>query len=225
MSPLRAVIFDFDGVIVDSEPLHLAAFRSALAPEGIELTDAEYWESYLGYDDHDAVVAALERAGRRAAPDLVRTLMAEKAAHFLTLVGAGVVVFPGVEAFVEAARSRGPLAVGSGALRNEIEIILEGAGLRSAFRVIVSAEDVTHGKPDPETYTRALAELRADVPDLEPAFCLVVEDSVAGVEAAKAAGMRCLAVTNSCPRSALGAADAVVDSLAEVRWDAIDVAG
>lgn len=224
-SPIAAVVFDFDGVIVDTEPLHLAAFRAVLEPEGIRLTDEEYWESYLGFDDRDAITAALSRAGRAVTAAAVATLMTRKAERFLALVDAGVPVFPGVDAFVRAAAARGPLAIGSGALRAEIELILERVGLRAAFEAIVSAEDVARGKPDPETYLRALAALGRRRPSLAPGDCLAVEDSAAGVRAAKDAGMRCIAVTNSSPAATLAAADLVVDSLEGVRWDALDVVG
>jgi beta-phosphoglucomutase len=223
--PVAAVLFDFDGVIVDSEPLHLAAFRAVLAPIGIALSDAEYWESYLGYDDRQAITAALRSAGRPATTREVEVLMAEKAERFLELVGAGVPLFPGVAAFVRAAAARGPIAIGSGALRSEIELILGAVGLRDAFAAIVSAEDVRLGKPDPETYVRALDTLRGARPHLRAAACLVVEDSPAGVRAAKGAGMRCLAVTNSSPAAALAGADVVVESLEAVRWDVLDAAG
>jgi beta-phosphoglucomutase len=224
-SPVAAVVFDFDGVIVDTEPLHLAAFRAVLAPEGIEMTDEEYWESYLGYDDRDAITAALAGAGRDATPEVVERLMARKAERFLDAVRGGVPLFPGVAAFVRAAAARGPLAIASGALRREIELILDGVGLRSAFAAIVSAEDVQRGKPDPEAYVLALRALRRTRPDLAPADCLAVEDSAAGVRAAKDAGMRCVAVTNSSAATALGGADAVVESLETVRWDALDALG
>ncbi len=222
-SPVAAVLFDFDGVIVDTEPLHLAAFRAALEPEGIHLSDAEYWESYLGYDDRDAITAALTGAGREATEVAVTTLMARKAERFLASVRGGVPLFPGVSAFVRQGAARGPLAIGSGALRSEIELILEFVGLRAAFEAIVSADDVEHGKPDPETYLRALDALRSrGHPALGAADCLVVEDSAAGVRAAKRAGMRCVAVTNSSPAAALAEADLVVESLEDVQWDALD---
>lgn len=224
-SPIAAVVFDFDGIIVDTEPLHFAAFRAVLEPEGIHLGEAEYWESYLGYDDHDAIVAALESAGRPPAPAAVAALMAAKAARFLELVRAGVPVFPGVPGFVEAAAARGPLAIASGALRSEIELILDAVGLRARFEAIVSADDVSRGKPDPETYLRALAALRRRRPGLAAGECLAVEDSAAGVRAAKAAGLRCVAVTNSSPAAALAEADAVVASLEDVRWNALDALG
>ena len=121
----RAVIFDFDGVIADSEPLHLAAFQRTLAAEGITLTAADYYARYLGFDDHDAIVTALVEAGRAALPVYVRGLMGRKAEAFLALVRADVRVFPGVSDFVHAAAARVPLAIASGALRHEIELIVD----------------------------------------------------------------------------------------------------
>lgn len=224
-SPVAAIVFDFDGVIVDTEPLHLAAFRAVFEPEGIPITDEEYYESYLGYDDRDAVTAALSNAGRTPTEADVARLMARKAERFLEAVRGGVALFPGVASFVRAAAARGPLAIGSGALRAEIELILEAVGLRAAFETIVSADDVRHGKPDPETYLRALGGLRGRRPELAPADCLVVEDSAAGVLAARRAGMRCLAVTNSSPAEALAGADAIVHTLEAVPWDVLDAAG
>src|SRR6266481_1908363 len=192
----RALIFDFDGVIVDDEPLHLAAFQEALAAEGITLTREAYYARYLGFDDHDAVVEALREAGQPAPPERVRALMAAKADRFLGLVRAGAPIFPGVPTFVRAAAARVPLAVASGALRHEIELILAQAGLADCFAAIVSAEDVSVGKPSPEGFLRALERLRA-----------------------RRAGMRCLAVTNSYPAAELGGADLIVRSLAEAGWD------
>ncbi|HZP41218.1 MAG TPA: HAD family phosphatase [Candidatus Binatia bacterium] len=215
----RALIFDFDGVITDSEPLHLAAFQRALGAEGIALDRDTYYAEYLGFNDHDAVAHALARAGRPARADAVRALVERKAAHFIALVGRGAPLFPGVAALVRTAAAHVPLAIASGALRHEIELVLRGAGLADAFAAIVSAEDVREGKPSPEPFLAVLAALRRRVGDLEAGECLVVEDSEPGVAAARAAGMRCLAVTNSVSRQALADADRVVASLEEVRWD------
>jgi HAD superfamily hydrolase (TIGR01509 family) len=214
-----ALIFDFDGVIADDEPLHLAAFQHVLAAEGITLTREAYYARYLGFDDHDAIVAALGEAGRPPAPAVVRSLMTAKAERFLALVRDGAPIFPGVATFVRASAARVPLAIASGALRREIELILTQAALAECFTAIVSAEDVREGKPAPEGFLGALERLRARVPELAPGACLVIEDSQPGVEAARRAGMRCLAVTNSYPAEALRGADLVVGSLEEVGWD------
>lgn len=214
----RALIFDFDGVIADSEPLHLTAFQETLAAHGIALGREEYYARYLGFDDHDAIVEALGTAGRPAAPETVRVLMADKAARFLALARAASLL-PGVDRLVREAAARVPLAIASGALRLEIELVLANAGLADAFSAVVSAEDVRAGKPSPEGFLAALGRLRACVPDLAPAECVVVEDSPPGVEAARRAGMRCVAVTSSVARAALAEADLVVSSLEEVGWD------
>jgi beta-phosphoglucomutase len=216
--PPRAIIFDFDGVLVDSEPLHLTAFQQALAPEGITLTRDDYYATYLGYDDRGAIALALRRHGQPDDAGRVAALMARKAEHFLVLLAQGVALFPGAETLVRDAAAQVPLAIGSGALRGEIESILESAGLRGAFAAIVSAEDVAHGKPAPDTYLQACAALAGRVPGLVPGECTVVEDSPDGVEAARRAGMRCLAVCHSAPAARLHAADVVVERLAEVTW-------
>ena len=218
----RALVFDFDGVIADDEPLHLAAFQRTLAAEGITLSAEAYYARYLGFDDHDAIVEAFREAGRPLPPDRVDALMAAKAAHFLGLVRDGVRIFPGVPEFVRAAAARVPLAIASGALRREIELILAHAGLTAAFTEIVSAEDVEEGKPSPAVFRCALGRLRDRVTDLAPEHCLVIEDSRPGVEAARRAGMRCLAVTNSYSATELADADLVVQSLAGIGWERLE---
>src|SRR5437667_3660099 len=218
----RALVFDFDGVIADDEPLHLAAFQRTLAAEGVALTAEAYYARYLGFDDHDAIVEALREAGRPLTPERAEALMAAKAGHFLDLVRDGVRIFPGVPEFVRAAAARVPLAIASGALRREIALILAQAGLTRAFAAIVSAEDVEEGKPSPAAFLCALERLRERAPDLAAEHCLVVEDSRAGIEAARRAGMRCLAVTNSYAAEALADADLVVRSLEEVGWERLE---
>src|SRR3989442_5381316 len=195
----RALIFDFDGVIADDEPLHLAAFQEALAAAGIALTRESYYARYLGFDDRDAVVEALREAGQPAPPERVRALMAAKADRFLGLVRAGAPIFPGVPTFVRAAAARVPLAVASGALRHEIELILAQAGLAHCFAPILRAEDVSGGNPSPEGFLRALERLRVRLPDLAPRECLLVAESQPGPEGPRLAGMRFLPHTKSYP--------------------------
>jgi beta-phosphoglucomutase len=211
--PPRAVLFDCDGVLVDSEPLHLRAFQHVLAPLGITLTPEEYVADYLGFDDRGVFTEALRAAGHPASAADVEVLMRRKAAEFRRILESGVRVYPGVAAFVTACAAL-PLAVVSGALREEIEIVLQRAGIRTAFTAIVAAEDVVEGKPDPEGYLRGLAALRQAAGPIEAAECLVVEDSLAGLEAARRAGMRRLAVTNSYRAHDLrDASDLVVSTL------------
>jgi beta-phosphoglucomutase len=208
----RAVIFDCDGVIADSEPLHLRVFQAVLAPLGITMTGATYAERYLGLDDRGVFTEALRARGRVPAAGEVATLVAEKARRFRSVLEAEVCIYPGVVAFVRSLAGV-PLAVASGALRDEVELILARAGIGDAFAAVVAAEDVAAGKPDPEGFLRALAALEHEVGAIAPGACLVVEDSIAGLEAARRAGMRCLAVTNSYTAADLAAADLVVPTL------------
>jgi len=205
----RAVLFDFDGVIADSEPLHLRVFQEVLAPLGIAISPAEYAQRYLGYDDRGVFTEALRAHGRHPTRTEVATLVADKASRFRRLLEAEVRIYPGVTSLVHALTGV-PLAVVSGALREEIEIILRRAAIRDAFQVIVGAEDVGVGKPDPEGLLVACAAL---APDLAAAECVVIEDSPPGIEAARRAGMRSVAVTNSYPAAALCDADRVVATL------------
>jgi len=215
----RAVLFDCDGILADSEPLHLRAFQDVLQPLGIVLTREDYVADYLGFDDRGVFTEAMRVARRPASDAEIRALMREKAVAFRRILERDVPIYPGVVSFVGACAGL-PLGVVSGALREEVEIILRRAGIRDAFRVIVAAEDVAEGKPDPEGYLRALAALQprstqgAESAVILPAECLVVEDSLAGLEAGRRAGMRRLAVTNSYPADQLrAAADHVVATL------------
>ncbi len=209
----HAVLFDCDGVIADSEPLHLRAFQRVLAPLGITITDAEYAGRYLGLDDRGVFEEALRLHGRAGDPTTIATLLATKAKDFRHVLESETRIYPGVVEFVRALAGV-PLAVVSGALREEIEIILRQAGIRDAFAVIVGAEDVRAGKPDPEGFLRALGTLGAGAA-IDARACLVVEDSLAGLEAATRAHMRRLAVTNSYPAAELQPlADLVVPTLA-----------
>jgi HAD superfamily hydrolase (TIGR01509 family) len=216
---LRAIIFDFNGVIIDDEPLHLELFRRVLAEEGIGLTDQDYYDKYLGYDDRGCFVAALIDAGRRQwAADLafINDLIARKAAYYRRAIDKRCLLFPGVVELVRRAAPRYALAIASGALRQEIELVLERGEIRDCFRVVIAAEDVTECKPHPEGYVRALAALNAldaNPSPIQPEECLVIEDSMAGIEAAHRARMRCLAVTNSYRAEELKAADWIVPSL------------
>lgn len=212
----RAVLFDCDGVIADSEPLHLRAFQEVLAPRGIGITPKEYVDRYLGLDDRGVFTEALRTHGEPVDDATVAALMATKAARFRRMLATDTRIYPGVVEVVRAFADV-PLAVVSGALREEIELILHAAGIRDAFAAIVAAEDVVAGKPDPEGFVRARALLEKVRDTIPPSACLVVEDSLAGLEAATAAGMRRLAVANSYSAAELAPlADLVVPTLAGI---------
>jgi beta-phosphoglucomutase len=212
---MRAVVFDFDGVLVNSEPLHYRSLRECLLPEGIAIDEEEYLRSYLAYDDRTAIRIALERHGQACDAQRVGRIAQRKSEIFDASIP-GIPFFPGARELVLALGREVPLAIASGALRREIEAILSAAGLHEAFAAIVGAEDVSCGKPDPEPYLTAMARLRSAARDLLPEECLVVEDSVAGIASARAAGMKVLAVTHSYPAAKLAGAHRVVGSLVDI---------
>jgi beta-phosphoglucomutase len=216
---LRVVIFDFNGIIVDDEPIHFKLFRRVLAEEGIDLTEEDYYGRYLGFDDRGAFIAAYRYHRRRLDETELARLIERKAVYYQKAIQDEVKIFPGVQTLVAALARTFPMAVASGALRHEIETILATAGLLKHFPVIISAEDVNQGKPEPEIFLKALARLNAqrdNGPPIAATECLVIEDSKEGIRGALRAGMKCLAVTNSHPAELLNEANAVVQSLEEV---------
>ncbi|HEX6436831.1 MAG TPA: HAD family phosphatase [Candidatus Binatia bacterium] len=216
---LRAVIFDFNGIIVDDEPIHFELFQRVLREEGIDLTEADYYERYLGYDDRGAFSTAYREHNRALTRPKLGQLIERKAVYYRQDIKAKMKVFPGIQTLVPNLAKQLPLAIASGALRNEIEIILSSIGLFTHFCAIVSAEDVTRGKPEPEIFLTALERLNAALDSndpIRPAECLVIEDSKEGIRGARRAGMKCLAVTNSHPARLLDEADSIVDSLERI---------
>lgn len=215
---LRAIIFDFNGVLVDDEPIHLAMFQRVLKEEGIPLDEKEYYARYLGMDDRGCFRAVYERHGRKLDKSSLADKIRRKAVYYREAIKKGVAVFPGVVEIVPQLASRFPLAIASGALRSEIELILGSIGLRNFFQVIVSAEDIDEGKPNPEIFIKALRllnRLKAKT-TIQPSESLVVEDSKEGILAAHRAGIKCLAVANSHPAEELTGAKAIVKGLDEV---------
>lgn len=217
---LRAIIFDFDGVVADNEPIHCAMFQRVLGDIGLFMSKEEYYADYLGYDDKGCFAAFLAAHGRPASQAAIDEMVARKARAYLDHIRQHLVIFPGVRELVREAAGRYRLAIASGALRQEIEFILEQAGIRKEFEHITSAEDVTRGKPDPEGFLHALASLNRRRPEGQPlltaADCLVIEDSLPGIRAAHAAGMKVLAVANTHGAQDLREAEAVTSSLADV---------
>jgi len=215
---LKAVIFDFNGIIVDDEPIHFRLFQKVLGEEGIVLTEGDYYARYLGFDDRGAFTAGFHENKLQLDDAKLQQLIARKAIYYQDMIRAHVSIFPGVKSLVASLARTLPLAVASGALRQEIDTILGTAGLLDHFNVIVSAEDVAHGKPEPEIFLKALAALNAQQKgaSIEAVDCVVIEDSKEGIRGARRAGMKCLAVTNSHPAELLGEANVIVKSLEEV---------
>ncbi|MGZ8425625.1 MAG: HAD family hydrolase [Candidatus Binatia bacterium] len=214
---LRAVIFDFNGIIVDDEPIHFELFQKVLAEEGIELTNDAYYARYLGFDDRGAFSFGYREHDRPLSQLKLAELIARKAVYYQEAIRNHVAIFPGVKKLVADLAQSLPLAVASGALRNEIETILTTANLIHHFKVVVSAEDVERGKPEPDIFLQALAALNAhDGKPIQAKQCVVIEDSKEGIKGARRAGMKCLAVTNSHAAELLGEANLIVKSLEEM---------
>jgi beta-phosphoglucomutase-like phosphatase (HAD superfamily) len=213
--PLRAIVFDFDGVIANSEPLHYRAFRDVLAGVGIGLTEEEYYGRYLGFDDVASYEAIARDRGRTWSVDEIGQLVGRKAICMEALERDASVLFPGAAQAVRSAADSLPIAIASGALGEEIRRVLDRERLTDCFHAIVAAEDTPVSKPAPEPYLRAvdLLEFALHAP-LAPGDCVAIEDSLLGLESARAAGLRTIAVAHTYPRTALSA-DLVLDSIAE----------
>lgn len=224
---IQTILFDFNGVIIDDEPLHFRAYQTVLKEENVPLTESEYYQS-LGMDDQTLVRTVFERAGKSLEEATMRRIIEREAYMHRELIGDTPPLFPGVVTFIKAAARRYTLGLVSMARRDEIDYVLERATLNNAFNVIVSAEDVSQCKPHPECYTRAFqladnARRAMRHFSMTPEECLVIEDSPPGIESARRAGMRTLGVTNTVPEAALRAAgaDIVTHNLADWTTDAV----
>jgi HAD superfamily hydrolase (TIGR01509 family) len=223
MTALQGIVFDFDGVIANSEPLHLRAFKQALADEGLELTDREYFSRYLGFDDVGVFEALAEDRGIQRDEGWVRSMVARKGAILQQLMQADSVLFAGARDFIVGAASAVPIAVASGALRHEIDEIVGPAGLAPLFAAIVASGDTPESKPSPAPYRLAFQRLEEHVGrTLDPGRCVAIEDSRWGLESARGAGLRCVGVTNSYPAGELAGAELVVGGLKDLTLDALE---
>ena len=210
---VRAIVFDFDGVLADSELLHLRVYRELLAPAGVTISDEAYFDRYLGSDDEGVFQQIAIDYKLLLGDEEIEMLIAEKARRFEALVASGGVMYPGAAACVRRLGAAWPLGIASGARRGEIELMLDGAGLADVFKFIVAAGDTDHGKPAPDPYLRA-----AELHGAAPGACVAIEDSHAGLESARSAGMRTVGIANTYPRDTLSA-DAVIGSLDELTAD------
>ena len=215
---LKAVIFDFDGVITDSEILHLRAFNDVLAAHGIEIKTKDYYNDYLGMTDMDCFSALAEEGRLKLDRQGIVELIRKKNLTFEVLAKTEGRIIEGVRDFVQMLRQNEiTMAICSGALLVEIRLILDEAALGSFFDVIVSAEQVKKGKPNPEGFLLTLVELNETAPEAVAANeCIVIEDSHWGLDAAVAAGMHTIAVTNSYEAEQLTGAEKVVARIDEV---------
>jgi HAD superfamily hydrolase (TIGR01509 family) len=200
-----AILFDFNGVIIDDEPQHCDALIATLAEYGYPLDREAYYRDYLGFDDRECFRFTFARNGEPVDDARISKAIARKNEHYLHAIRAAMRLVPGAADFVSAAAGEGHrLAIVSGALRSEIELVLDQAGLRRHFSEIVAAEDVSACKPDPQGFNRAREALGTPAER-----CVVVEDSLPGLAAARAAGLRCTMLTTSHAEDALAEGDAV----------------
>jgi beta-phosphoglucomutase len=219
---VRAVVFDFDGVIANSEPLHFRAFRDVLAAEDIVLTEAEYYERYLGYNDERAFREIGAERGRDWNERAVADLIVRKAQITEDLERQGSILFPGARGAIERLARMCPLAIASGALRVEIERTLAREQLVGHFATIVSADDGGASKPAPDPYLRAVERLARTTSlsaALTPSDCVAVEDSPWGLASAKSAGLLTVGVSHTYAAAALAGADTVVGTLDSLTWE------
>lgn len=198
---IRAVFFDFNGVIVDDEPLHFRLFQKVLAEEGLKLSQDRYYERYLGMDDFDCFRQASADLGKKLGETQIQGLIDRKAVYYQKEITANAPFVPGALKLVQALGKTHYMAVVSGALRSEIEMLLKQGQAQQCFSVIVAAGEISQGKPHPEGYQTAMELLNRDYvassERLLPEECLAIEDSHWGIEAARAAGMACVGVTTT----------------------------
>jgi beta-phosphoglucomutase len=223
ISALQAIVLDFDGVIADSEPLHLKAFQETLAEEGIDLRSDDYYSRYLGYDDVGLLRALASDRGLPMTDRQMTSLVARKGSKLQGMLHGGGVLFPGALEFIRTAASHVPLAIASGALKHEILDVVDGAGVRDLFSAIVASGDTPESKPSPAPYLLAFQWLRERTGlDLDPRRCVAIEDSRWGLESAQGAGLRLVGVTNSYPANELEGAELVVGGLSELTLPVLD---
>jgi beta-phosphoglucomutase len=214
--PVQAVIFDFDGVIVDTEPLHYQAFQQILSPRGLGFSWDQYVETYMGFDDRDAFTEAFKTKDSVIDQQELAGLISEKALIFQAIVQTGIKAYPGVVDLIRSLfDAKLPLAICSGALRSDILPILEQLNISHCFDIIISADDVAKSKPDPESYRVAFDRLRTSRPEsmLTATATFAIEDTPAGIAAASLAGLQVIAVTNSYTQEHLTGARYTVNSL------------
>jgi beta-phosphoglucomutase len=214
MAAIGAVVFDFDGVLANSEPLHLQSYQAALGEIGFTLERDEYYQQLLGFDDAAVFRTLSERRGLGWNAQEISGMIARKTVIFDEIVASTDVLFPEAVACVERLAAALPLGIASGALRHEIEAILRRSGLDQHFRFIVAAGETARGKPAPDPYRRA-----ARLHERPPEQCVAIEDSRWGIESAKDAGLHCVGITTSYTARDLPGADAIIGSLDEFTVD------
>ncbi|MEX2212942.1 MAG: HAD family phosphatase [Phycisphaeraceae bacterium] len=222
---IKAIVFDFDGVIVDSEPLHYRAFLKTAQDHGIavDFDYREYLDKYVGFDDRDGfreMIASIDAGAVMTAefPRTIETLCRNKRDVFRQIVGEGFETIPGVLELIANLPADFPIAIASGATHEDIALILGKLGIASRFNPIITASDVHKSKPDPQTYRMALAGLQKRAA-MEPGEVVAIEDTAAGIESARGAGLLTLGITTTGTASLLHRAHRVIEGLRGLTLD------
>jgi beta-phosphoglucomutase len=212
---VKAIVFDFDGVLADSEWLHLRAYQELLDPIGVRLTKEIYCERYLGFDDEGVFQQVAADYRLMLGDEEIELLIAEKGRRFEKMISSTNVLYPAAVPTVRALAAAYPLGIASGSLRQEIELMLRGASLNDAFRFIVSADDTERTKPAPDPYLKA-----AEMHGLAPRECAAIEDSNWGLQSARDAGLVTIGLASSYPANELKA-DVTVERLEDITLEFI----
>jgi HAD superfamily hydrolase (TIGR01509 family) len=221
---IRAIFFDLDGTLADTEPLHFDAFCEVFNSENVEVTRDEYFSRLIGYNDRDCFTVVLREHHKPFDAARISALMDKKAALYQAMIAGRDVLSPGAEEFVRKCAERFPLMIVTGTLRAEAELILGRAKLRGLFADVIAAEDVERGKPEPDGFLAGLGRLGFILrprPSIRAEECLVIEDTAAGIEAAHRAGMKVLAVCYTMTATDLAAAEIVTPSFLQTDLDDI----
>lgn len=207
-SNTKAVIWDMDGVIADTAPYHLEAWQKVFQKRGVNFTEEDFRRSFG--QRNDTIIRQI--LGEEVSQEIINAISEEKEASFRRAIRQKITPLPGVIELMKALARQGfSMALASSAPMENIRLLMDGLNVNKFFQSIISDKDVTQGKPSPEVFLLAAQRL-----GVEPQNCIVIEDAVAGVTAAKKAGMKCLAVTNTHPRTSLREADLIVDTLEAV---------
>ncbi|MDA9753635.1 HAD family phosphatase [bacterium] len=210
---MKIIIFDFDGVILDSENSHFIAFNEGLKNLNINISEDEYYSKYISLDDRGVITNVVNDKNISVTNEEIDMIIKNKNDYFESRLIDNSKLFPGVEELIIQLSKNFVLSIGSGANRSEIIKTLKNNNIYDYFEIIVSADEVNNPKPNPETYNRVLDNINTDFNINE---IIVIEDSPGGIEAAKSAGLKCIAITNTFDNKELGKADIIVSNYEDI---------
>ncbi len=215
MKDKKLIIFDFDGVIIDSETLHLRAFNTCLKDFDIQITDAEYFESYISFDDYGVISKHFKNNDIDVEDGRINELINEKNNFYMNRLVDNCKIFDGVYDLIQKLSKNFILAIGSGSNRAEILRVLKNNALDKYFEVIVSSDEVINPKPNPETYNRVIEQINLNN-EITIKEAIVIEDTPGGILAAKSCGIECIGITNTFNRDKLQLADQVFSNYNDI---------